>query len=49
MSDPKQTYQYEAICTVDYDGLYCDDDCLRCREVAAERAQDRADDLRGWQ
>ena len=28
-------------CTVDYDGLYCDGDCARCDELAAQRAEDR--------
>ena len=46
MPDPKKVYEYEPICTVDYDGLFCDGDCLRCREVAAERAEDRRDSLR---
>lgn len=45
-------YEYEPKCTVDYDRLYCDGDCLRCDEVAAERAAEaaeaRQDESRLW-
>ena len=46
MPDPKKVYEYEPICTVDYDGLFCDCDCLRCNSVASERAAARAEDRR---
>jgi hypothetical protein len=54
MSDPKQTYQYEPLCTRTYDGLECDGPCTVCDGLAADRADEadynrREDEaLRAW-
>jgi hypothetical protein len=37
--DPKSI----EVCTVHYNGLYCDGPCAECDEVAADRAFDRAE------
>lgn len=41
MPDPK-VYQHDAICTVNYDGLYCEGPCPICDTVGHDRADEAA-------